>query len=415
MKILKLSPYYNPERVSNSHLSEDLEEAYVKNGFDVEIYTPVPTRGISKEIRKKYKKIKYEEKYDGKIVIRRFNLMPEGKRPALRALRYILSNIIQYNKGIGAKNIDILVGESTPPTQGVLMALVKKRLKVPFVYCLQDIFPDSLVVTGLTKKGSLVWKIGKAIENYSYKNADRIIVISEDMRQNIINKGVSDEKIRVISNWTDENQVVPVPKEKNTLFDEFMISRNCFNVTYAGNLGNAQDIDTFLHAAQILKNEDNIKFVIFGTGAKEDEYKRIAAENDLKNVSFYPLQPQERISEVYSLGDISLVSCKPGVGASAVPSKTWNILSSGTAVLACFDENTELHRLIDKYKFGKFVPAGNAIALADTILKLSSMPETCREMGTQGRQYILEHLTKDVCTKKYVEIIKELMPPDQLQ
>lgn len=409
MKILKLSPYYEPEQVSNSHLSKDLDESYVQAGFDIEIFTPIPTRGVSKEGRNEYKNIKYEEKHGGKIVIHRFNLMSEGKNPIFRALRYILCNFIQYYKGIHVKDADLLITESTPPTQGILMALVKKRLKIPLIYCLHDIFPDSLVLTGLTKKGSLIWKIGKKIENYTYKNSDRIIVISEDMKQNIINKGVPEEKIRVVSNWVDENRVVPVSEDKNTLFDELNISRDYFNVTYAGNLGNAQDIETIIRAAEILKNKLNIKFLIFGTGAKENECKQMVKTNDIHNVSFYPLQPQDRVSEVYSLGKVSLVSCKHGFGTSAVPSKTWNILSSGTAVIASFDEHTELHRIIDKYKFGKFVPAGDAVTLAETILNFSTNIETCSEMGMKGRQYILEHLTKDVCTKKYITTIIELI------
>ncbi len=98
--------------------------------------------------------------------------------------------------------------------------MVKKFRHIPIVYNLQDVFPDSLVGTGLAKKGGLLWKIGRVIENFTYRNADKIIVISEDFKRNIMAKGVPEEKIEVIYNWVDENAIVPVKEEDNDLFDE---------------------------------------------------------------------------------------------------------------------------------------------------------------------------------------------------
>ena len=210
MKILKLVPYYYPEQISSSHLKEDLEEIYVKNNFKVEIHTPTPTRNITEEIRAKYKKLKYEEKYEGKIKIYRFSMFREGKNTLIRAFRYILCNMIQYWKGCHSKGTDVIMSGSTPPTQGLLCSLVKKKLKVPFIYNLQDVFPDSLVHAGLARKNSILWKIGRKIEDYTYKNADRIIVISQDIKQNIMAKGVPESKIVIIHNWIDTQEVHPV-------------------------------------------------------------------------------------------------------------------------------------------------------------------------------------------------------------
>ena len=163
IKILQLSPYFAPEQISSSHLSKDLTDGYINNGMVIENYVPTPTRGISAEVRKKYKKIKYEEIHDGRVIIHRFSMFREGKNPILRALRYLLVNIKQYFKGSRAKDIDLILAGSTPPTQGMLCAMVKKKLSkrykknVPFIYNLQDIFPDSLVTAKMTKKGSIIW------------------------------------------------------------------------------------------------------------------------------------------------------------------------------------------------------------------------------------------------------------------
>ena len=164
------------------------------------------------------------------------------------------------------KDADCIFLVSTPPIQGLLGGLLMKRLNIPFVYNLQDIFPDSLVGSGLSTKGSLLWKIGRIIENYTYNSADKIIVISEDFKRNIMSKGVAKEKIEVIYNWVDEKAIVPVAKEKNPLYDELDICKDKFNVVYAGNLGNAQNIDIIIDAAQKLLSNQEIVFLIFGSG-----------------------------------------------------------------------------------------------------------------------------------------------------
>ena len=128
----------------------------------------------------------------------------------------------------------------------MLSVLVAKKLskkygyKVPFIYELQDIFPDSLINAKLAKKNGIIWKIGRLIENYAYRNSDKIIVISEAMKKNILNKGVPESKIEVISNWIDINEVQPIEKLKNPLLKKLNLSIDDFIVLYAGNFGAAQ-------------------------------------------------------------------------------------------------------------------------------------------------------------------------------
>lgn len=194
MKVLKLSAYYSPERFSSSHLSKDMEQAYIEAGITTEVYAPTPTRGVSDEERNIYKGIKYEEKHDGMVRVHRFSMFREGRNPIGRAVRYLLVNLVHYHKGTHAKDIDAIVASSTPPTQGVLCALVAKKLskkyqrKVSFVYNLHDMFPESLATTGLCKEGSLLYKIGNWISNYTYRHATHIRVISDSMKESQIGR-----------------------------------------------------------------------------------------------------------------------------------------------------------------------------------------------------------------------------------
>ena len=472
MRILQLTGYFYPEKAASIYLEEIRFQAFADAGFDMVVFGPTPTRGITEEEYQEYRKRTFEKMYDEKLEVHRFKMFREGKNPLMRVLRYFLVSMLQFYYGVRAKNVDMIYVASTPPTQGALAALVKKIKHKPFVYNLQDIFPDSLVGTGLAKKGGLLWKIGRVIENFTYRNADKIIVISEDFKRNIMAKGVPEEKIVVVYNWVDEEAVVDVPREENKLFDKYGLDRDKFYVTYNGNIGLTQNMDMLLEVAkelqqscgssspmgvqgaearsmqqgcgsnnpadgseaalQRLRNVENgseaalkplrtvekgsspvdvqggreIHFVLVGEGAYKAEVEKRIKEQGITNVTLLPFQPYEDISHVFSLGDVSLVISKPGVGANSVPSKTWSIMSASRPVLASFDEN-ELKTIIENNHCGIFTKAGDKEAFKEAILKLYHNPELCKEYGCNGRQFVMENLTKEVGTRKYVDVIKQ--------
>ncbi len=406
MKILLLPAYFYPEQAASSYLGDNIRQAMCESGCALELYAPMPTRGISKEVREEYKKRKLEHWHDGRLEIHRFSMYAEGKNPILRALRYVFCWCAQFWKGLCAKDIDLIYLASTPPIQGVLGGLLKKIKKVPFVYNLQDIFPDSLAGTGLAKKGGLLWKIGRVIENFTYRNADKIIVISEDFKRNIMAKGVPEEKIVVVYNWVDEEAVKHVPREKNKLFDMYGLDRKKFYITYSGNIGLTQNMDMLLEVAKELETEEpDIQFVLIGEGAYKKRVQEIIAEKNIGNVALLPFQPYEDISHVFSLGDAGLVISKPGVGENSVPSKTWSILSASRPVLANFDEN-ELKSIVAENQCGIFTKAGDKEAFKQAILDLYHDREHCEQLGRNGREFILKNLTRAVGTQKYVDVIK---------
>lgn len=408
MKILMLPTYFEPERVASNYLSNNRDEAFAVAGFYMVNYVPTPCRGISKEEREKYSSKKYrnEMTLDGYYSVNRFSLYSEGTNTLMRAFRYFLCSFIQLYKSILTKDVDCVFLVSTPPTQGVLGGLLKKIKKVPFVYNLQDIFPDSLVGTGLAKKGGLLWKIGRVIENFTYRNADKIIVISEDFKRNIMAKGVPEEKIVVVYNWVDEEAVKHVPREENKLFDAYGLDRSKFYITYSGNIGLTQNMDMLLEVAKELETEEpDIQFVLIGEGAYKKRVQEIIAEKNIGNVALLPFQPYEDISHVFSLGDAGLVISKPGVGENSVPSKTWSILSASRPVLANFDEN-ELKSIVAENECGIFTKAGDKEAFKQAILDLYHDREHCEQLGRNGREFILKNLTRAVGTQKYVDVIK---------
>ena len=408
MKVLQLTGYFLPEKAASIYLVENRLEAFANEGFDMVIHASRPTRGLSDEEYAEYKNKKEEMMYDGKLRVHRFAMYREGKNPVLRAMRYSFNWIIQLWYGLTEKNVDCVYLESTPPIQGLLGSLLKIFRNIPFVYCLQDIFPDSLAGTSLAKKGGLLWKIGRVIEDFTYKHADKIIVISEDFKNNIMAKGVPEDKIVVVYNWVDQNAVVDIPRDKNKLLDKYQLDRSKFYIEYSGNIGLTQNMDMLLEVMKELKTtHPDIGLVLVGEGAYKAQVEEIVKRDELTNVTMIPFQPYEDISHVFSLGDAGLVISKPGVGANSVPSKTWSIMSASRPVLANFDEN-ELKDILAGNECGIFTKAGDKEAFKQSIIKLYENRDLCKKYGINGRQFVMDNLTREVGTQKYVDVIKEV-------
>ena len=402
MKILFLDAYFKPEQIAFTHLENDLLEGFVEAGNDIEIVCPIPTRGVSAEVLEQYKNKKIESLYDGHVHVTRFYAPQEGKNPLVRALRYFWCNFRTYQIAKKVKNVEAVFANSTPPTQGWIAGKVAKQHGAPFIYSLQDVFPDSLVTTGLTKQGSFLWWIGRKLENATYKNCSKIIVISESMKKNLLQKGVQEKYIQVISNWIDLNAIHPIPKEKNKLFDELRINRNKFIVLYAGNFGAAQGAEIVLDVAEKMLNRSNIQFVIFGGGAGY-EYA-VERSKMLPNVFIHSLLSQERVSEVYSMGDVALITCKKGVGKSGMPSKTWSIMACNTPIIASFDLDSELDRVLKDANAGYAVKPEDVDALTKEILDFYLKTKSY----SNARAFLEKFASKGICVNAYLSVFKEV-------
>lgn len=404
MKILFLDAYYDPEIIAYTHLEKDLIEELLAAGHSIDIICPLPTRGIDEAIREEYKGIKEELQHEGRVRVTRFWAPKEDKNPILRAFRYFWCNFRTYQIAKAKEEIDIVFSNSTPPTQGAIAAIVakalsqKKKKHIPFIYNLQDIFPDSLVNTGLTSYNSLLWKIGRKIENFIYRNADKIIVISESFKRNLLDKLVPEEKIKIIPNWIDIDSVQPVLRNSNELITEFNLNAEDFHVLYAGNFGAAQGADIVLECAKLLTDYNDIKFIIFGSGAYFEDACKKAQSMD--NVFIHELMQQNRVSEVYSLGDVALITCKLNTSNAGMPSKTWSIMACNVPIIASFDTDSDLAKILKQTNAGICVEPENAGCLAKAILNqyLNKGTGKCN-----SRDYVVNNVSKKHCTSMFID------------
>lgn len=404
MVILRITAYYNPEKVSSSHLFNDLEKALIKDGHELIIITPNPSRNVDKSTINKYrgKEKQNEWLFGNKLRVIRFKLFSEPKNVLLRALRYFLSVFKQYLIASKLNNIDVILIDSTPPIQGIIGAKLSNKKKIPFIYILQDIFPDSLINTGMINNQNILWKIGRKIENYTYKNASNIIVISQSFKSNIISKGVTEDKVYIIENWIDTKKIRKISKNKNYLFEKYNIDKGKFIISYCGNLGHTQNLEMVISAARSLISE-NMHFVFLGDGYNKDNLVKQAIS--LNNISFIPFQPNENISEVYSLGDLGLIVSKKNIGNNSVPSKVFTMMSAEQPILASFDEDSELSNLLKLSQAGFCITPENEELFVEKIREIYTKQNELMILGENGRKYVESHHSKNVNVSKYLKVL----------
>ncbi len=412
MRILMLTGYYEPEITACLYILSNLAEDIAEKGCRVDVLTPSPVRGIDDKTKRSYRRMKKEEKCHGNLVVHRaFVPFGEPVNVLLRALRYFLVTVVLFFKALSIKT-DVLFVGNTPPTLGLAVILLKYLKSVPVAYMLQDIFPDSMINSGIVTNGPLI-AIGRFMERLIYKNMDIIVTPSSDFTRNIIAKGVPQTKTRLIYNWTDEKAVFPVPRADNILFGRYDLSDEAFYITYCGNIGYTQNLELLIDTAKSLENYHDLQFVIIGDGAHKQALADYTKERDVKNVRFLPFQPYEEISHVFSLGDAGLVISKHNIGRNSFPVKTWSIMSAERPIVASFDTDSELCTLINNAECGICIPPEDFNSLRQAILELYHKRESVQVMGRNGRRFILENLNRHSGTDNWFKIFQHLVYRNQ--
>ncbi|MBO0723267.1 MAG: glycosyltransferase family 4 protein, partial [Blastocatellia bacterium] len=293
-----------------------------------------------------------------------------------------------------------------PITVGFSGWLVSLLRRAPLVFNVQDVWPDCLVIIDQLRSPLLI-RIFKHLEKFIYRVSSRVTVLSEGMRENLMQKGVPAEKTVVIPNWSDVETIRPVERENS--FRAAHGLNGEFVVMFAGNLGFIAMLDRVLEAAKLLEDDPQIQFLIVGEGNAKAGLVSRADELGLKNVRFLSTQPKEVLPEMLGAADLSLVTLNRRLGQLNVPSKTYSIMASARPVLASVPENSEIARLVKVAGCGEGVPPEDPESLAHAIRRLSAQREKLSVYGANGRRYVEEYLTRRRVTSQYHKLIHQVV------
>jgi colanic acid biosynthesis glycosyl transferase WcaI len=300
----------------------------------------------------------------------------------------------------------VLLVPSPPLTNGVTGWLLSRLHGIPFIYNVQDIYPDVAVRLGVLKNPRVI-RLFQRMEQFVYRKAKAISVISDSFQRNLARKGVPAEKIKVIPNFIDTDFVRPLPRcnafsQEHGLHDRFV-------VLFAGNVGLSQGLESVIEAADRLKDVPDILFLIVGNGSSRAMLVERAEHLRLRNVLFLPLQPYERVPELYSAADVCLIPLRRGLTEDSVPSKLFSIMGVARPVIASVDRESDTFKVIMEAGCGLCTGPEEPRELADAVLSLYKDRRRAAEMGACGRAYVEEHYTCVTMARMYSDLFVSLV------
>jgi colanic acid biosynthesis glycosyl transferase WcaI len=294
---------------------------------------------------------------------------------------------------------DVVLAMTDPPVAGIAAAFVARRLGVPFVYNIRDMYPDMAVGGDIIRPGALV-KRWEKMHRRALKQAARVIVLGDDMRERILAKGVAPERVVVVRDGTSFPASMP---ERN---DPVVQELRCgfeFVVLHAGNLGFYGAWGTLLEAAEILSNE-NTGLVFIGGGANRAALGASAANSP--NVRFLPFRPVEQIPHVMMAGDLHIVTVRRGLEGVVVPSKLYSILAAGRPVLAVSASSGDAARIVVESGCGLAANPDDPAAVAAAIRELRGDPSRLAEMRRRAQETARKYATVNEL-QRFVEVVEE--------
>ena len=385
-----------------NELALDLGE----NGAEVTVITGFPSRRISSEVKDYYLQHPIEQISENVVVKRVGSRKGEGTGLFDRMIKYLLLTMAIYREAKKTPT-DAYYLYSSPPFIGWMGILLAKI--APTLYNAQDLFPDTLIrIKGYSERNPLV-RFLRYMERRVYKYNTRIVTISNEMKCTLVAAGCAEEKIDVVYNWADTKSLHHVEKNDNALMDELELDKMKFIVSYAGDIGLFQGWPVILDAVKMVAaRNSNIHFALIGSGSYKEELERRIIEEEIPNISTHPLQPASRLSEIYSIGDLELVSIEPGLSKMALPSKTFVILATGSAILSLVDQSSDIARIIQDNNLGYTLEHGNAEALAEVILQAYNDSEQIALKGANAGRFAKENFDRKQQTKKYFDILNQM-------
>ena len=404
MNLALVLPHFAPDTAPTGSVMTRIVEELGLRGHRIEVVTALPW----------YREHRIEPGYEGRLVRReetpwgsvtRVHPFPAGDKRAIvrRAAAFGGFSMLGGLVGARGKRLDGVLALSPPLTLGVTGWTVARRRGAPFVFNVQDVFPDVAIGLGVIENPALV-AAARRLERWCYARADAVTVLSDDLRDNVALKTGRPEKVKVIPNFVDTEAIVPAERENAYRREHGLAGKTV--VMYAGNVGLSQPLDLVVEAAGALSHDDDVVFVVNGGGAGRAPLE--AAARGLRNVVFVDAQPADRLAEVLAAADVHLVPLKRGLARASVPSKTYSILAAGRPLIASVDPGSEVARIVEDAGAGVAVPPEDPEAFTKAVRHLAEHPAEARAMGSAGRAWVERWASPARVAEVYEELFEGL-------
>lgn len=382
-----LSELYYPEESATGHILGEIGEG-LSGEYEVHVICAQPTyhqRGMNAPQR---------EVHNG-VEIRRCRTTNLNKDIIWqRLINFISISLAIFGAALQhLRRGDMVLVVTNPPLLPFLVTAACKLKRAKCVLLVHDVYPEVAVATGLVKADTLPVKLTKWLTRRLYRAVDHIVVLGRDMQSLVRLKLRTDEdKISIIPNWADVEEVRPMDRSDNALLQELQLEDK-FVIQYAGNMGYVHDIETIVASADDLQDMPDVHFLFLGAGAKKQWLEAEISRRKLGNITIIPQRPRADQLNFLNACDIAVMALVPGMLGVSVPSRTYNILAAGKPILAVMDPVSEVSLLLEEHSVGRAIPSHDFNKLASAIRHIAANPDELHLMSERARQLVENQFT----------------------
>ena len=397
--VLFLCQFFYPEYNSSATLPFDTAKALAARGFSVGALVGYPKEYSAES------GLPLRERVEG-VSIRRIRYLQLGRVGRLgRLINYFSFTFHALLHLRALKACRAVIVYSNPPVLPLAPILAKRRWGTKFVFVAYDVYPEVAYASGALSPDGAISRVMKRLNRALYASADCVVALTDEMRDFLLERRpeLDEKRIVTIANWAHEKQRAPDAQA----YARFGYPEGQFVVSYFGNMGTCQDVETMLAAAGLLKDAQAVRFLIVGHGNKKQAVQERIREKGLTNVQLLDYLTGKDFEQAVAISSCCIVSLERGLIGTCAPSKYYSYLQGGQPVLAVVEKENCLAFEVEGERIGRSVAPGDGAGLRDAILALAADPDACAEMGRRARALYEARYSYETAMEKYARVLTE--------
>ena len=406
MRVLFVSPNFPPEvNAPATRLHEHARE-WVRLGGEVDVITDVPNYPEG-AVYDGYENRYSEETLDGIRVHRvpMYVTANEGAAKRIASFLSFMASAVWHARRL-AHRPDVVVGTSPQFFCALAARRIARRLGVPFVLEIRDLWPESIVAVGAMERNAAIRAIER-VERGLYRGADHVVSVTDSFVDHIVAGGARPEAVSVIKNGADVDRLAEAPDDAvRAEVRETYGWGDAFVAAYIGTIGMAHRADVLLEAARRCPDPD-VRWVVIGAGAEREALAAAAARADLPNFQLVDKQPKARIASFLAETDVSVVHLSDTpLFRTVIPSKLFEAMALRIPI--ALGVRGEAQALVEAAGAGLAFPPEDPDALVETVLRMKADRELYRRLQDSGEAYVREHFDRPRLARRYWNLLADV-------
>lgn len=406
MRIVYLCQYFVPEPGAPAARLRDMARSWVQRGHSVTVVTGMPNHPTGVVQAPFIGRLIARETMEGVTVLRNWLYATPNEglvRKTLSHLSFMVSALVLGYARLGSADVIIA---SSPSFFAVISAWIMSRMrKIPFVFEVRDLWPAVFVDLGVLTNPFVIRAL-ESVEMFLYQRAALVVTVTEGFRKRLLARGLPPEKVVTITNGAAIESFTPGPRD-NAVRTELGLAGK-FVVAYIGAHGISQGLELVLQAAQRLRDDREVVFLLVGEGARKRALLELREKLRLNNVIMLPAQAHQRVREYYWASDVCVVPLRQlALFGTFIPSKMFEIMACAVPVIGAVEG--EAREILERSGGARLITPEDDAALADAVRWFKLHPGESRLMGAAGRAFVTAHYDRQVLADRYAGALQALL------